>query len=108
MDTDNVEIHVGQRLRELLSDKGLSQSDVARKLGVVPQRINSVLRQENINTDTMQAIMSAAGITWAEMGKEAMHLPDNVMNLYQQLVDCQQQIIDLQEQLRGGEDVAHD
>ena len=101
MEKGNAEIHVGQRLRELLSERGLSQSDVARKIGVVPQRVNSILRKENITTDTMQAIMTAAGITWSEMGKEALDLPENVMNLYQQLVDCKNQVSSLQQQLQG-------
>jgi len=56
-------IHIGDRLKKLLSQEGVKQADLARKLGLSPQSLNVSLGKGSMNTDTWQDILNALDIS---------------------------------------------
>ncbi|MEO0584294.1 MAG: helix-turn-helix transcriptional regulator, partial [Bacteroidota bacterium] len=56
-------IHFGDRIKVLLSQEGVRQSDLARMLGLSPQSVNITLGKGSMNTDTWQDILNILGIS---------------------------------------------
>ena len=56
-------IHFGDRIKKLLSQEGVKQADLARKLGLSPSSLNVSLGKGSMNTDTWQDILNALDIS---------------------------------------------
>lgn len=56
---DNEQIVV--EIKKLLLDKGISQRDVAEKLGIKPQGLTKMLNKKNFGFEDAQKILEAMG-----------------------------------------------
>ncbi|MCI4667464.1 MAG: helix-turn-helix domain-containing protein [Bacteroidia bacterium] len=63
-------IHIGQIIKDLLYEKKISKSELARRLGETPQAVNHKLGKASMTTDSLQAIMIATGIKAYEIFNE--------------------------------------
>jgi DNA-binding XRE family transcriptional regulator len=54
-------ILAGMRLYELRKEQGLSQTEVARRLGVSQERISKLERAEDVKLSTLQSYVEALG-----------------------------------------------
>jgi len=59
-------IHVGDRIKKLLGQKGMSQTDLAKKLNLTPQSISNTIKNASMNTDTLQDMLAAIGVSFIE------------------------------------------
>ena len=60
-------IHVGQRIKDLLHLRKISQAEIGRQLEKHSQVINKALMKRDIKTDLLQGIMQVSGITITEI-----------------------------------------
>ena len=60
-------IHIGQRIKDLLHLRKISQAEIGRQLGKHSQVINKALMKRDIKTDLLQGIMQVTGITISEI-----------------------------------------
>jgi transcriptional regulator with XRE-family HTH domain len=56
-------MHIGKRLKEILKEKGISQSELANKMGVSKQMISSMMSKESITTDTLENLLKSLNIS---------------------------------------------
>jgi transcriptional regulator with XRE-family HTH domain len=49
------------RLRELRSARGLTQTDLAKRLGVTQKRVSAIERAQDLNISTLQRYVDALG-----------------------------------------------
>ena len=49
----------GNQVKKILIDKGITQKELAQKMGIAENNLSNILKRENIKTDTMQAIADA-------------------------------------------------
>lgn len=63
-------MHIGNRLKEILKEKGLNQTHLADKMSVSRQMISSLINSENITTDTLEKIIKALDITYTDFFRE--------------------------------------
>lgn len=49
------------RLHELRKERGLSQTELARRLGVTQKRVSAIERAEDLNISTLQRYVAALG-----------------------------------------------
>ena len=53
----------GEFVKKILDEKGISQAQVSKKLGVSPQLLNQMLKAEDIKTGVLENIANASGLT---------------------------------------------
>lgn len=61
---------IGQKIKDLLHEKKISQAELARRLNVTSQSIGSSLRRSSMTTDLLIKIMGATGIKSVEVFEE--------------------------------------
>jgi transcriptional regulator with XRE-family HTH domain len=57
----------GEKIRFLLSEKGISQAELARRLDTSPQNVTSLLKQKKPQVDTIQKVATAIGVEFYEL-----------------------------------------
>lgn len=72
-------------IREVLEEKGISQSSIAKKLGISRQAIFSTLSRKNPNFATVREIFNALGLEVAVKRKDGCDLDFDVNSLYKVL-----------------------
>ena len=72
------------RIKETIKRYGLTQSEIARRMGVTPNNINYILYNNNPCFDTLQKIADAIGCDVKELISEWQ--PDNTITF--QCPDC--------------------
>lgn len=87
--------HVGQRLKTLLGQKGISQVDLATKINRHSQNINRLLLRQSMTTDLLQEIMAATGI----MSWEIFEQDNPQASLHEEMLADKRRIIQLQAEL---------
>lgn len=92
-------IHIGQRIRDLLHEKKIKQASLAKDMGVNPQRIHTILSQQNLTTDVLQDLMKNSGLKASEIFKETELIDENLIAVYKRLADTQSKLINLQEKV---------
>ncbi len=104
MENNDNSIHIGQRIKELLYHKKISNSELGRRIGKHNQNISTMLSKESITTNTLQLIMKATGITAIDIfGGEAetpnkstekiLELYDKISKLQEKLDECRESSI---------------
>ena len=70
------------RIKELLTERGMTQNELADKLGIAPLSLNQAIRRNNFSLAKLEEIAAAIGcgvidlfdntytITWPDCGKE--------------------------------------
>ncbi len=58
------------RIKLILAEKGMNQSDLAVKIGVNRQQVNDLLSRETCTLKTLGRIAKALGVPVAEIVKE--------------------------------------
>jgi transcriptional regulator with XRE-family HTH domain len=56
-------MHIGNRIREILKEKGMNQSQLAEKMSVSRQMISSLVNSESVTTDTLEKIIKALDVS---------------------------------------------
>ena len=49
-------IHIGEKINEVLGQKGISKAQLARLLGIKPQSVDYLLKRKSIDTDALYNI----------------------------------------------------
>jgi transcriptional regulator with XRE-family HTH domain len=52
-------MHIGNRIKEVLKEKGINQSQLAEKMSVSRQMVSSLINSESVTTDTLEKIIKA-------------------------------------------------
>lgn len=55
---------IEQKIKMALSYTGISQSELARKLGTTPQNFNQKLKRNSLTKEEMEQIAKALGGSW--------------------------------------------
>lgn len=55
---------IEQKIKMALSYTGISQSELARKLGTTPQNFNQKLKRNSLTKEEMEQIAQALGGSW--------------------------------------------
>jgi transcriptional regulator with XRE-family HTH domain len=69
---------IGERLRQIRQETGLTQTQLAQKVGIRPQHINGIERGQKTPSDQLiRSISRELGIReeWLREGKEPIYLP---------------------------------
>lgn len=70
---------IGQRIRKIRKIKGLSQSDLSKFMGIVPQHVGKMERGEtNLNHKHISKLVEKLGVSaeWLLLEKGEMFLPE--------------------------------
>mgnify|MGYP003194464257 CR=1 FL=1 len=59
-----MELTVAEKIRIILGRKGMTASDLARKLGTTPQNIHNKLKRSNFNEKEIKEIASALEVEY--------------------------------------------
>ena len=49
-------IHIGEKIRSVMKEKGIIKAELARLLGIKPQSVDYLLNRKSIDTDTLYNI----------------------------------------------------
>ena len=52
----------GKDIKDILAQKGISQADIAKVLGISPANLNNMLAKEDVRTGLLESIAQAANI----------------------------------------------
>ena len=55
---------IEQKIKMALSYTGISQSELARKIGTTPQNFNQKLKRNSLTKEEMERIASVSGGSW--------------------------------------------
>ena len=67
--------HIGLKIKELCKQKGLSGAELARRLGIKPQAVQTFFNTKNPRTDTLEKVLEAIGISKEEFWGIAVPTP---------------------------------
>lgn len=85
---DPLDIMVGRKIRIYRTDRGMSQSDLAQKIGVAFQQVQKYENGTNrIGASRVSRIAAALGISIAELFESYEHKPADSRSPYRLLVD---------------------
>ena len=63
------------RLKELLRGRGMTQAQLARKMGIAPTTLSRTLSNDNLSMATLRRIALALGCTVGELFTPAIRCP---------------------------------
>ena len=63
------------RLKELLRGRGMTQAQLARKMGIAPTTLSRTLSNDNLSMATLRRIAQALGCTVGELFTSAIRCP---------------------------------
>ena len=63
------------RLKELLRGRGMTQAQLARKMGIAPTTLSRTLSNDNLSMATLRRIAQALGCTVGELFTPAIRCP---------------------------------
>ena len=55
---------IEEKIRVLLAIRGISQRELARRLGTTAQNLNQKIKRDTLTLDDMRKIAEATGCTW--------------------------------------------
>lgn len=58
--------HIGLKIKELCKQKGVSGAELARRLGIKPQAVQTLFNTKNPRTDTFEKALEAIGVSREE------------------------------------------
>lgn len=67
---------LGRKLKAIRIFRGLTQEQLAEKLGMTSQQVSGVERAESMNTSTLAAFAKALGVTEADIYAFGKSLPE--------------------------------
>ena len=60
-------IHIGEKINEVLCQKGISKAQLARLLGIKPQSVDYLLKRKSIDTDMMYNVSEILEYDFSEL-----------------------------------------
>lgn len=55
---------IEQKIKMALAHAGISQSELARRIGTTPSNLNQKIKRDTLSLEDMQTIAAALGATW--------------------------------------------
>ncbi len=95
--------HQGERLKKIISDKGINVTKIAKKIGLTRQAYAYNFTIEIIKKDKLLQLLYAAGITWEDYNG-IKKIDSEVEELRKKLVESLEENVALNKLLRQCED----
>lgn len=92
-------IDIGERMRQLMTQRKLVHQEIAEKMGVAKQTLSSMLSRPNVTTDNVQRFMTATGIACWEIFSHDPPSQGQVYAAYEKIIAAQEKLISLQERI---------
>jgi len=100
-------MHTGQKIKELMEERNISQSAMAKKIGVSITTIKNIWESEYIRTDKLEALLKQLGLTIRDFYSDEeisskendgnysqVESLKNELKAYKRIVESQQEFID--------------
>jgi len=88
-------IHIGDRIKKLLSQKGISQTELAKRLDTTPQSVSNTIKNASMTTDTLQDMLAAIEVTFMEFAD----VEENNSNMQAQLDEIKKRLDSIEKQI---------
>lgn len=62
--TDGIPVTIEQKIKMALSYSGVSQAELARRMGTTPSNLNQKVKRNTLTKEEMEQIASTLGATW--------------------------------------------
>jgi len=60
-------INIGEKIKSVMSKKGITKAELARKLGIKPQSVDYLLKRKSIDTDTLYNVSMALNFDFSNL-----------------------------------------
>lgn len=92
------QLHIGNIVWQVMQEKKVSKSQLARALNKTPVSINSYLKQQTLQTRILFNISIALNYDFFEHLSNILNETDNINAKKEEILQLKQQIIDLQKE----------
>lgn len=107
--------HIGLRIRELCKEKNVSGAELARRLNIKPQAVQTLFNTKSPRVDTIEKVLGVLNVTIDEFYGKKVEQNDEMMlikkseytSMLEQLVKYQQKELEVQKALVAKQEEAN-